>query len=248
MTSQVTRVPITGIARTPIVGIKRTPIITGATTTREELQWDDIYTSLVNYIKFAAKQVSSQSNNSTLHSAEDLFQEGQLLLYHCFNLYKHKDVNEFKALFKSSLWRRLRDLGGRKAHIQVDIEDAFDVGYTDSVVEDLYNEQKLQQVADMLASSPIALTIFKEFVNSSKRTLWEAEMDIARRMTLKDQNFKVSIPSTVIVKGVHIQRAMELSKGKFNEQFKLVKDCVAKVYSQSNITDEQTEELLQSCS
>lgn len=248
MTTQVTRVPITGIVRTPIIGIKRTPVITGITSSKEELQWDDIYTSLVNYIKFAAKQVSSQSNNSTLHSAEDLFQEGQLLLYRCFNLYKHKDINEFKALFKSSLWRRLRDLGGRKAPIQVDIEDAFDVGYTGSVVEDLYNEQKLQQVADMLESSPIALTIFKEFVNSSKRTLWEAEMDVARRMTLKDQNFKVSIPSTITVKGVHIQRAMELPKGKFNEQLKLVKDCVAKVYSQSNTMNEQTEELLQSCS
>ena len=50
------RIPITGIQRVPITGVQRTPILL------EELSWDEIYEKLVNYIKFAAKQVSEQSS------------------------------------------------------------------------------------------------------------------------------------------------------------------------------------------
>lgn len=245
MTTLVERVPITGIKRTSITGIKRTPIL-GEETPTEELNWDDLYGALVNYIKFASKQVAGQFSSNTLFTAEDYFQEGQLLLYHCYMLYKHKPMNEFCALFKASLWRKLREIGGKKGFIQVDIEDAYDMGYTEDVVENMYSEYKLKQVAEMLKESPIALTIFKEFINPSSRTLWEAEMDMARKSMLKSQNYKISVPKTVQIRGVFIQRALEIPKTEFNEHFKFVKKCVCCIYhpQESEASDEQVEELL----
>lgn len=238
------RVPIVNINRVPIVGIERLPIVGLSSDTTEELQWDDIYSQLVNYIKFASKQVAGQYETGVVNSAEDLFQEGQLLLYHCYTIYKNKSMNEFSALFKASLWRKLREIGKKKAFIQVDIEDAYNLGYSDSVVEDMYQEYKLQQVASLLENSPIALTIFKEFVNPSNRTLWEAEMDVARKQSIKDQNYSVAVPKSIQIRGVHIQRALEIPKVRFNENFKLVKNIVSSVYGKS---DNEVEELLQKC-
>lgn len=237
------RTPIIGVERTPILGIERLPIVGLADEPTEELQWDDIYSQLVNYIKFAAKQVAGQYETGAVNSAEDLFQEGQLLLYHCYTVYKHKAMNEFSALFKASLWRKLREIGKKeqKAPIEVDIEDAYDLGYDENVVDDIYQEYKLQEVASLLENSPIALTIFKEFVNPSTRTLWEAEMDIARRTMLQEQNYNVAVPRTVQIKGIHIQRALEITKVNFEQSFKQVKEAVTAIYRND---DRETEGLL----
>lgn len=236
-TTAVVRVPITGIQRTPITGIQRTPVVL------EELNWDEIYEKLVNYIKFAAKNVSDQYGTEGWQNVEDLFQEGQLLLYHCYTVYKYKPLNEFEALFKASLWRKLREIARKPQFTTVDIEDAYDIGYSDDVTEDIYQEFKLQQMAEMLESTPIALTILKEFINPSTRTLWEASMDVARKQTLKDQDYGVAVPKTITVKGVHIQRALEIPKTVFAENFQTVKQVVRKVYSLDS--DEDCEEVLQ---
>lgn len=238
----IVRIPIIGVSRVPIVGVERIPVVgVVQQEPQEELNWDDIYSQLVNYIKFASKQVFSQSSDSVVNSAEDLFQEGQLLLYHCYTLYKTKPLHEFSALFKASLWRKLREISGKKAFITVDIEDAYELGYTNDVIEDMYNEYKLQQVADMLENSPVALTIFKEFINPSSRTLWEAEMDMARKSMLREQNYRVAVPKTIIIKGVHIQRALEIPKVKFQECFAVVKSCVSSIYTHKT---EETEDLV----
>lgn len=229
------RVPIVGITRIPVVGIERIPI-TGC-----QLNWDEVYEKYVNYIKFAAKQVSEQYQTGAVQSAEDLFQEGQLILYNCWTLYGLKDLAEFGAIFKASLWRKLREIGKKQQNtpLQVDIEDAYDIGYSDDVVEDIYEEYKLQQIAEMLANKPIALTILKEFINPSKRTIWEASMDVARKQTLKEQEQLYSAPKTVVIKGVHIQRALEIPKVSFSENLKIVKDALSSVYSleSDNFTD-----------
>lgn len=236
-TSDVRRTPITKVRREPIVGI-------GAKQMKKGLNWDEVYTSLVNYIKFASKQVYSQYETD---SAEDLFQEGQLLLYHCYTVYKDKSFNEFSALFKASLWRKLREISSRKSFIQVDLDDAYDLGYSEDTLDAMFNEYKLQQVADMLEQSPVALTIFKEFINPSSRTLWEARMDIARKSMLREQNYRVAVPKTIQIKGVYIQRAMEIPKMRFNESFRLVKQCVSSVYlNDKDASDDDVEVLLQS--
>lgn len=239
------------IVRIPILGIKREPII-GLPPEGGELKWDDIYSSLVNYIKYAAKQVSGQYGTFGAAASDDLFQEGQLLLYQCFTIYKQKPMNQFSPLFKASLWRKLRDIAGKEQKQTfgvVDIEEAYDIGYSDSVVEDIYEEYKLQQAAELLESTPIALTILKEFVNPSTRTLWEVNMDVARKSMLKTQGKSVAIPKTMNIKGIHIQRALEIPKTQFTDNFKLVKDVISRVFlnegSADDILDEEVECILQ---
>lgn len=243
------RLPIVGISRVPITGVTRIPI-TGCQG--EQLNWDEVYEKYANYIKFAAKQVSEQYQTGAVQTAEDLFQEGQLLLYYCYTIYGTKSLSEFGALFKASLWRKLREIGKKqqKAPIEVDIEDAYDIGYSDDVVEDIYQEYTLQQVAEMLESVPIALTILKEFINPSSRTLWEASMDVARKQTLKDQDFAQSVPKSVTIKGIHIQRALEIPKAQFSENLKIVKNTLSSVYSLDNsdadkVTDEELNEIIE---
>ena len=243
------------IQRVPIIGLKRVPITSKA---EEELNWDEVYKKLVNYIKFAAKQVADQYQTGVVNTAEDLFQEGQILLYNCYLTYIHKNISEFTAIFKTSLWRKLREFGVKSNPVykagsdsenvsvtMVDIEDAYDLGYSEDVIEDLYNEYKLQQVAELLDGYPIAMTILKEFLSPSSRTIWEAEMDIARKEMLKAQNYSVAVPKSIVIRGIHVQRALGISKEKFKQNYKLMKESVAKIYEFHTGTD--VEMLLQDC-
>lgn len=199
-------------------------------STNQQLSWDEVYKKMINLIKFASKQVAETSNGGATCSAEDLFQEGQLLLYKCFEMYKHKSFEEFSYLFKSSMWRKLRDLCSRKQFTQVDVEEAYELGYDENTVEDIYQEYKLQQIESMLQSSPIALAIFKEVINPSKEVLWQAEMDIARKTMLKEQGHSVAIPRSLDVKLIHIQRALNVSNSVFKRALKHVKQCLRSVY------------------
>lgn len=221
------------VIRTPIC-VQRIPlkIIRNPISIGEPLDWNTVYNNLVNYVKFAAKQVASQYNTGVMNSAEDLFQEGQLLLYNCFERYKFKPVNEFNALFKASLWRKLRGIGAEKDFITVDITEAYDIGYSEEVVSDMFEEYKLQHVVELLSHNEIALTILKEYINPSARVLWEAQMDVARKQTLKDQNYAVAVPQSVKVKGVHIQRGLEITKVAYREAFGEVKRVMSSVYGQ----------------
>lgn len=204
--------------------MKRTPIIVPT------LSWEEIYDKFVNLIKYASGQVI-QNTNSGLISSEDLFQEGQLLLYECFMKYGNKSMEEFTYLFKASLWRKLRDVCNKESKwVLVDIEDAYDIGYTDEVVENMYENYLYQQVAEILKDSPIALTIFKEFVNPSLRTVWEAKMDVARKEMSKLQGKLKYSPNNVVINKTHIQKALEVSTRVFNENFNMVKDAVSVVY------------------
>ena len=91
----------------------------------ERLSWDDVYEKFVKLIKFAAKNVY---NTFQTESAEDLFQEGQLVLYRCWLFYGDKDMSNFSTIFKSALWRKLREISGRKRHFTVDFETMSEKG------------------------------------------------------------------------------------------------------------------------
>lgn len=219
------RTPIVGL-RKPIQGIERIPIRV------ERIPWDDVYKKYVNYIKFAAKSTEQDYNNNM---AEDLFQEGQLVMYNCYLLYGDKPMEEFGAILKASVWRKMREICNKKQFIQVDIEDAYDIGYDEDTVEDIYQEQKLAHLASMLKDNPIALTILREFVFPSVRTLWEAKMDVARKEMLRSQDYKVSVPKCVQPTKLSIWRAMEIPKSKFEQHFKDLKEAVLTAYPEYSL-------------
>lgn len=205
--------------------VTRSPIII------ERLPWNEVYDKFVSLIKFAARSVFNQFKTV---EAEDLFQEGQLILYRCWTLYGDKGWNEFTPIFKASLWRKLREISGKKHHYTVDfdtlIEEGDEPGYTTDFDTNLDDEEKLTRLAESLRDNPIALTILREFLNPSERTLWEGKMEIARKEMLRAQNYNVMIPKTISPSRKAIKRGMEISQLKFDQGFDALKKAAKEIY------------------
>lgn len=194
------------------------------------MSWDYIYEKLVNYIKFASKQTSEQYSARADNSPEDLFQEGQIILYKCWVKYGTKDEEEFSRIFKTSLWRELRNICNKKQISQVDLDAVYNVGYEPSFVEELDTNAKLREVAEELSDNPIALTILKEFINPSTRTMWEAQADFNRKNCLQAQELVKYQAKEVIIRKKHIQRALEIPTSKFESAFREVKNTINLVF------------------
>ena len=219
-----------GIQRSPI-NVQRTPIIDETPC----LEWDFVYEYLVNYIKFMSKKVADQYYTGAVLSSADLFQEGQLTLYKCYEAYKHKPFSEFRKLAKTSIGRRMTELAARsKKFITVNIEDAYDLGYTDDVVDDLYNEHKYQQLIQLLSEYPTALQIFKEFTEPSEKTIWESRMDTERKKMLRSQHKNVYVPQVIRIKPIFIRRSLGLTKKCFDDNLKIVKQYMTQVYGEGS--------------
>ena len=174
-------------------------------------KWEDVYNKYIKYIRYAASHTFS--DNCTM-SHEDLFQEGQIVLYRCYITYSDRPDAEFGKLFKSSLWRELRKLANRSTVPTVDIESVMDIdltGYTEDIDESIYDSCYIDQVRQLIAGSDIAVQIFNEIINPSENTLFEAEMDVARRETLRAQGHKVLVPHSVRATHRHIRMAQGLS-------------------------------------
>ena len=220
------RVAITGL-RVPITGL-RVPIHLG-----EPLDWDEQFAKFENYIKFAAKQTFEGTPNS-FYSSEDLYQEGLLLMWQCFEKYKYKPEKEFQYLFKSSLWRKLREKVN-KPNLETDdidgLYDSEDIGYTEDNLDDIFEEYRMKQVRELLSGNPTALVILEELVNPSEVTMNECDKDRNRKEMLKNQGKIIQLATTVEITGTHIQRALHLSEEVYKENFKLIQGAIYEVYS-----------------
>lgn len=181
-------------------------------------KFNEVRDKIDNYIKFAAgKTASSQLSLSNHISAEDLYQEGNMLLLKCFEKYKHKGQEELLTIFKTSLWRHLRQIVNKPSHTVVDIEEAYDLGYTEDVVEKMFVECGLEHLEEMLKHDEIAQAILRELIQPSEKTIWEAHMDIARKKMLKSQGKRVNVPQSARVKMTHIRRSLEITQKKFDQ-------------------------------
>lgn len=141
---------------------------------------------------------------------------------------------ELSKLIKSSLWRRLQEVAGKRKVSTTDLEtlqeQGHEPGYEDDWDTPIEDESNLQKVAQLLKDQPIALTILKEFVNPSERTIWEAKMDMERKNQLRSQGYIITIPANIQPTKRAIQRAMGLSKFAFENHFKIMREAVAQVY------------------
>lgn len=224
--SDIARVPIAGV-RIPITGIRVMIHL------NEPLDWDEQHKKFDNYIKFAAKQVVSNLSYC-FHGADDLYQEGLLLLWQCFERYQYKSEREFQYLFKSSLWRLLRDKVGKPNLETTDIDEVYDaeeIGYSENCLEDMFEEYRMKQVYDLLVGNPTAISILNEILNPSKVTVEECDKDMARKEMLKNQGVQLNVPTSIEIKPVHIQRALHLSEEIYAKNFKLVQMAVYEVYA-----------------
>ena len=222
---------MTSIKRVPITGIQRVPII------QNRHEWDEVYKKNINYVKFAA---GSTFRKYKTVDPEDLFQEGQIIMYRCWLLYGAKPIEEFGAILKASIWRRMNELSKKRRVLTTDLETLEDKGqepgYQDDWDTPMEEDEKLKQVAKLIAHDPIALTILREFVTPSPRTVWEAKMDMERKLMLRAQGYNVIVPATIQPTKRTIQRAMEIPQVLFNEHYKIMKKAMFDVY-QPNIPD-----------
>lgn len=213
--------------------MKREPIkITRNPVFAERLPWEEVYEKFISLIKYAAGSIYNQFKTVEF---EDLFQEGQLMLYRCWTLYGDKSWEEFTPIFKASLWRKLRELSGRKRHYTVDLDSLTELGaepgYETDYDANIDDEEKLTRLAESLRDNPVALTILREFLHPSERTIWETKMEIARKTTLRDQNYNVMVPTTLTPNKKLIRRGMEISQLKFDQGFNRLKAAVKEVYN-----------------
>lgn len=225
---------MTSVKRVPITGVKRIPIIVDKTP------WDGVYKKYINYIKYAAGVVY---RTFLTESTEDLIQEGQLVLYKCWVYYGNKPEDELAKIIKASIWRRLQEVSGKCRFQTIDIETLHDQGREPGYVEDwdelLHQKDCLQKAAQLLVDEPVALTILKEFINPSDRTLWEAKMDRERKAMRRAQGESVMVPATIQPTRRAVQRAMELPRNKFEEHLKTVKEAVTVIYQPAVIQRRQ---------
>lgn len=224
--------------RVPIK-IERIPIM------KERLDWDEIHEKFVNYIKFAARSIYNQFQTE---STDDLFQEGQLLMYRCWLLYGNKPIEEFGPIFKASLWRKLREISGKKRHSTVDFDTLIEAGLEPGYEKDIDNEidesNRFHQLIDRLSEQPIALTILKEFIAPGDRTLWEMQMEQARKQTLHNQNYAVVAPNSIQPSKKTIRRGMEISMSKFDQHFAILKNIMRDIYKDKLTQTFQSETLM----
>lgn len=209
--------------RVPIIGLRK-PI---------ELDWNEIYVKLNNYIKYTAGCVfrSCGGNGDTINSAEDLYQEGLILLYTCYEKYKYRSLDEFCKLYKASVWRLLREKSYKKHFELVEIETAYEVGSEDDQLAGVNNEYLMEEVLALLGDNYTAKRILQEYITPSDDTIREAEMDMNRKAMLKSLGHKLNVPKTIILRGEFVRRALGLSKRLFKEQFSIVQHCIYEVYN-----------------
>lgn len=190
-----------------------------------KLSWDDVVDQFDNLIKFAAKQQSEKNQYmDKMLSAEDLYQEGMIKLYNCWEIWcndpkNDKDMEEFGPIFRVSLFRHVKNEGCKKTFNYVDLEDAiFNIeGESgEDVVERMYRENGLRHLREML-TSPIASRLLEELIEPSEETMFQVYADMERKKMLKSQGKRVNIPKDTTVRMKHIQRALQITSKQYDK-------------------------------
>jgi hypothetical protein len=214
-----------------------------------KLSWDAVLQQFDNLIKHVAKQqVMNNERNDGMVSAEDIYQEGLMKLYDCWNIWcvdpQHdKDMDEFGAIFKKSLYRVASKKGTptKVRSLTVDLvgEDGEDGiynikdGNTEDVVERMYREYGVQHLMDILTSD-VAKRLLAELIEPSLETLWHVQADIKRKEMIKSQieankakgikdTRRVNVPKDNTVRMKHIQRALGITTKQYDTAMKEIR-------------------------
>lgn len=196
--------------------------------TNEELKlsWETVVAKFDNLIKFAAKQQASKSSLDSMICVEDLYQEGMIKLYDCWNIWcvgKNKDMDEFAPIFKTSLFRALisESKVSASTSICIDLEDDsmenmfVSEGLTDDIVEQMYLSEGIQHLRDILECD-ISKSLLDELANPSDRTLYELWADRKRKEMLKSQGKRVNVPKDNTVRMKHIMKALGITTKQYD--------------------------------
>lgn len=192
-----------------------------------KLTWEAVVEQFESLIKFAAKQQIDNYGADLILSAEDLYQEGMIKLYDCWliwcvDLTRNKDMDEFAPIFKTSLFRVMRNKGKKPSSksgdktvtaIFVDIDDvgnSIKDDNADDTVERMYQVEGIEKLKDMLTND-ISVRLLEELADPSPRTLFEVWADIKRKEMVKSQGVKTNIPKDNTVRMKHIIRSLGIT-------------------------------------
>ena len=178
----------------------------------KELEWELVVAELENLIKYASKHVYQGTTVvDKAISPEDLYQFGMIKLYKCWQKYKEKPLNEFKAIFKTSLFRTLHKEVSKTVYVELNEEISGEESYEDSFVDMLLVEDAIDKLKSLL--TPIPKAILLDMVNPSPATLWVVWADEARKRHIKEtQNDRTRLPRNKEVRLKHIREALSLSQ------------------------------------
>ena len=178
----------------------------------KELEWELVVDELENLVKYASKRVyQGASVVDKAISPEDLYQLGMIKLYKCWQKYKTKPLNEFKAIFKTSLFRSLPKELNKRVYIDLNEEISGEESYEENFIDNLILEDSIDKLKAML--SPISKAILLEIINPSPATLWVVWADEARKRHIKEtQNSSTRLPRNKEVRLKHIREALSLSQ------------------------------------
>ncbi|AGR47041.1 hypothetical protein SHANETTE_147 [Bacillus phage Shanette] len=193
-----------------------------------KLSWDAVVKQFNNLVKYAARQKAQNSTLDGMLSAEDLYQEGMIKLYDCWDKWcvgENKDMDEFAPIFRKSLYRQMDNKGGGSKFTYIDLEDAFtniedSKGY--DVVERMYRDNGMEKLKDML--SEISREFLEELIEPSEATLFQVWADTARKNMLKSQGKRINIPKDTTVRMKHIQRALGLTGKQYDNVMQEIRE------------------------
>jgi len=180
------------------------------------LKWEEVLENFENLVKFAARKTYTESIVDSAVSAQDLYQIGMIKLYECWMKYSNLSMEEFKAVFSTTLFRSVRR--GAKSKTTLDLEEALvgEEGHEDDYIENLMFKESLDKLKSEL-DSPIAIAILQEMIEPSPRTIWEVWADGARKRQLKEEQKKnVNLLKNNEVKMKHIRSALQITQKQFD--------------------------------
>src|SRR5690606_15417498 len=180
------------------------------------LTWEEVREHFENLVKYAAGNTyRMRSSVDNAIGADDLYQIGMLKLYECWERYSHLPIEEFKAIFTTSLFRAVKR--GAKTSMELDLDEALvgEEGYEDDYIDKLHFKDCLEQLKHSL-ESPIAVAILSELIQPSPRTIWEVWADGARKRQLKENKKNVNLSKTAEVKMKHIRNALNITQKQFD--------------------------------
>lgn len=197
-----------------------------------KLTWEAVVTKFENLIKFAAAQQVRKTGTDGTYGADDLYQEGMIKLYDCWVKWcvdpeKNKDMDEFGAIFKKSLFRAVQKVSSKQPEC-IDLEDAVMENITadmnvDDTVERMYREKGMAHLKDML-TSPVAKELLQELIEPSNATLYEVWADRKRKEMIKSQGKRVNIPKDNTIRMKHIQRALGITTKQYDLAISEIRD------------------------
>lgn len=223
---------------------------------REEmtgLTWEKVYEEFNKLIRYAANDVAFQYK-TTYQSSEDLYQDGLIILYNCLEKYSDKSLEEFGAIFRTSLWR------GQRKNAKVEMVESMRLaehlpakcGKVGVTTDDETNETassidiegqmfENETFNRIIGNDESCRIVLNELVNPSERTLWEQKMDYARKQRTGYQGL-VKDFSKFKISNVHLARALNLSPGALEVILNKIKLAYSKLRPEMVTYKNKTEE------